>query len=504
VADIVVTDDALGSETTALAGTDAASFEIDGTELFLQAGTALDALTDSDLEVTVEVDDTSLGAGADDSATLNITVTDATAPTVTLSSGAADPTNADPFQVTITFSEEVQNFAVSDITLGNGSAGNLATSDDTVFTADISPSSDGTVTVDVGAAVAEDLAGNDNEAATQLSRDYDGTAPTAAFTASIASPTNGSSVVFDVVFSEDVTGVDASDFAADTGVFTGTVGSLGVGNAGDSDDATYTVTINSVSGDGDLGLEFSLPSITDVAGNGVNTTPTTDETVTVDQTAPAVSVDPVETTDTTPPLSGTVDDANATISVTVDGQTHPATNNGATWTLADNTLTALALGTFDVSVTATDAAGNVGNDATTDELEILTAWEDWRRDNFTTAELSDPTISGPDANPDGDARDNIFEFLHVSDPKAFDTGDPVSSELNGSHETEWSFVRRIDRSGTTLTVRVSGNPDMSGATVLTNPALSVIDAESETATYTDDTAVAPDAPRYFRIEITVD
>lgn len=157
-----------------------------------------------------------------------------------------------------------------------------------------------------------------------------------------------------------------------------------------------------------------------------------------------------------------------------------------------------------MSVTATDVAGNVGSDATTDELEIVTDWTAWRRANFTPAELGNPAISGPDANPDGDARDNIFEFLHVSDPNGFDIEDPVSSALNGSDETEWSFVRRIDRSGTTLMVRVSGNPDMSGATVLTNPTLAPIDAESETATYTDDTAVAPDAPRYFQIEITVD
>ena len=110
---------------------------------------------------------------------------------------------------------------------------------------------------------------------------------------------------------------------------------------------------------------------------------------------------------------------------TVDGQTNTATNNGTTWTLTDDTLSALALGIFDVSVTATDAAGNVGSDATTGELEIITELENWRRDNFTTAELADPTISGPEANPDGDARPNLFEFLHVSDPTVFDIEDPV-------------------------------------------------------------------------------
>ncbi len=76
VADIVVTDDALGTNVLSLTGDDAALFEIDGTELYLVAGTTLDFETDPDLHVTVEVDDASLGTGAEDSDALAITVTD--------------------------------------------------------------------------------------------------------------------------------------------------------------------------------------------------------------------------------------------------------------------------------------------------------------------------------------------------------------------------------------------------------------------------------------------
>ena len=50
VADIVITDDALGSNVISLSGTDAASFEVVGTELFLAAGTALDFETKSQLQ----------------------------------------------------------------------------------------------------------------------------------------------------------------------------------------------------------------------------------------------------------------------------------------------------------------------------------------------------------------------------------------------------------------------------------------------------------------------
>ena len=111
---------------------------------------------------------------------------------------------------------------------------------------------------------------------------------------------------------------------------------------------------------------------TDAAGNP--SVASSALTVTIDTTAPVVTVDTLTTNDTTPALSGTVDDNAAVISVTVDGQTNPAINNGdGTWTLADNTLTALAEGTFDVSVTATDVAGNADSDASSDELVLDTS-----------------------------------------------------------------------------------------------------------------------------------
>ncbi|MBF6693810.1 Ig-like domain-containing protein, partial [Acinetobacter baumannii] len=71
----------------------------------------------------------------------------------------------------------------------------------------------------------------------------------------------------------------------------------------------------------------------------------------------------VLTNDSTPALTGTVNDPTATVVVNVDGVDYPAVNNGdGTWTLADNTLPTLADGPHTITVTATDAAGNVGND----------------------------------------------------------------------------------------------------------------------------------------------
>ena len=80
VADIVVTDDALGTNVLSLSGADAALFEIDGGVLYLKAGAVLDYETNPQLDVTVAVDDATVGATPDGTAALSIAVTDVNEP----------------------------------------------------------------------------------------------------------------------------------------------------------------------------------------------------------------------------------------------------------------------------------------------------------------------------------------------------------------------------------------------------------------------------------------
>ncbi len=63
VADIAVTDDALGNNDLLVSGANASLFEITGTELFLKAGVQLDYESLSALDVSVSVDDTTIGNG---------------------------------------------------------------------------------------------------------------------------------------------------------------------------------------------------------------------------------------------------------------------------------------------------------------------------------------------------------------------------------------------------------------------------------------------------------
>jgi Ca2+-binding RTX toxin-like protein len=74
IADVAITDDALGTNVLNLSGSDAASFELDGSVLFLKAGVALNFDVKNSLSVTVNADDTTVGVTPDVSKnfTLNI------------------------------------------------------------------------------------------------------------------------------------------------------------------------------------------------------------------------------------------------------------------------------------------------------------------------------------------------------------------------------------------------------------------------------------------------
>jgi hypothetical protein len=76
VADIVVADDALGSNTFSLQGTDAANFELLGSTVFLKAGAQLDYEARAALSVVVQVVDTSLPATPPRSVFHTLMVTD--------------------------------------------------------------------------------------------------------------------------------------------------------------------------------------------------------------------------------------------------------------------------------------------------------------------------------------------------------------------------------------------------------------------------------------------
>jgi len=181
--------------------------------------------------------------------------------------------------------------------------------------------------------------------------------------------------------------VDAQITNTDTPTITGTADSIdnltvtvdgityseGDTNLIDNGDDTWTLLIPAANALDD-GVYNVIATATDIAGNS-STDITTDE-LTVDTIAPTVpTVNTQETSDTTPTVTGTADSEDAIV-VTLNGVTYTEgdgdliDNNNDTWTLNVPAGNALADGTYDVAITATDTAGNTSSDVTVDELVI--------------------------------------------------------------------------------------------------------------------------------------
>ncbi len=226
-------------------------------------------------------------------------------------------------------------------------------------------------------------------------------------------------------------------------------------------DGTLSVIVDGVTynpGDGNLlvsGINWTLTipagnelsegvyeiaaSSTDVAGN-VGADTTADE-LTIDVTAPVVTVDSQTTNLTTPTIIGTVSDG--TLSVIVNGVTYnPGDGNlsvsGINWTLAIPAGNELSEGTYEVAAATIDVAGNIGSDATTDELVVDT---------------TSPTVTinqaAGQADPTSDSPIN-FAVLFSEPVDGFVTGDVTLSGTAGA------TTAIVSGSGATYNVAVSG------------------------------------------------
>ena len=280
---------------------------------------------------------------------------DKTSPTVSMSSTASDPTATSPIPVTVTFSESVSNFGSNDITVSNATLSNFSGSG-TSYSFDLTPSGDGTVTADIAASVAQDSVGNDNTAATQFSRSYDGTLPVVtSFTA--ASPSSTLAISITSFSASDGSG---SGIAAYLITETNTQPSVNDSGWAASAPATYNV-----SGYGSYTL---YPWVKDAAGNisatygspasvtvaAVTSTPTPTETPTETMT---VTVTLTPTITTTPTITETpTETLTATSTPTVTATFTPTTTATPT---ATPTITRTPTSST-VSITLTSVAAQDG------------------------------------------------------------------------------------------------------------------------------------------------
>lgn len=167
-------------------------------------------------------------------------------------------------------------------------------------------------------------------------------------------PTNATTVQFEVVFSETVTGVEQGDFSLNTSGLTGS-SIQSVSGSG----TTYTITVSTGTGNsGTLALVIpASATIQDEVGNALTGLPITSSAYVIDRIAPTASITGYppsnsSSTNATFLFTGTDNEAVAYFECKLDG---------GTWQVCTSPveLTNLSAGEHTFSVRAVDAAGNV-------------------------------------------------------------------------------------------------------------------------------------------------
>ena len=131
-----------------------------------------------------------------------ISVVDANALSASISVPSSVQNSA--FDVTITFSGSVADFVQGDLSLGGTATASITawnTTDNTVYTAEITPTTSGEVTLDIAADVATDATNNSNTAATTQTVSIDVDPPGVSISTGVV---GASSFIVGVVFTEPV------------------------------------------------------------------------------------------------------------------------------------------------------------------------------------------------------------------------------------------------------------------------------------------------------------
>jgi large repetitive protein len=398
---------------------------------------------------------------------------DKTAPTLTINqaSGQVDPTSATTIHFTVVFNEPVTGFATGDVSFTGSTVGgtlsgtitetapNNGTTYDVAVTGMASP--DGTVVTTITANKASDAAGNGNAASTSSDNTVNWIADAPPFVLSIIrqvplnQKTNAASVTFRVVFSETVTGVDASDFTVTTvsGSTTAAVGTVTPVNG-----FTYDVAVNSISADGIIRLDLnnSGTGIKDVDGITLDDIVggfTSGDTYIIDQTPPTLTSVNIASNNTNTAYAKVGDKVTVLITaseliqapaITILGHSATVTNvSGNQWKGEYTTLgTDAPEGTIAFSIAFTDQAGNNGTavSATSDASSVIF--------DKTLPTLTSVTIASDNTNPS-------YAKFNQQVTLSFTASEPITGTL-------------VTIDGHTVTSNSAGGNSYTASIVMTN------------------------------------
>ncbi len=248
-----------GFRATDLNVTDGRATRVTGSGAVYRVRVAPDGTTDLTLNVAADVAQDGAGNGNEAAAEVVVRY-DTRQPTTSITAPAAA---SGPFDVTVTFDKDVTGFddVLADFTVTNGTVDSI-TGSDKVYTVRVTPNGMGGLTLNVPADVAQDAAGNGNQAAAPETIIYDTTSPTTTITTNPAAVSNSTRFIFvSVTFSEPVTGFGRDELIVKNGRKRGTLRRRPGGRV-------YIQRILATGRGGDIELEVAANVAQDDAGNG--------------------------------------------------------------------------------------------------------------------------------------------------------------------------------------------------------------------------------------------
>ena len=291
---------------------------------------------------------------------------DTTSPTVTISSSATNPTMTSPIPVTATFSEEMTagSFVSGDIVIGGvgGTVVNFATSDNITFTFDVTPSSDGAVTVDIAAGVATDLAGNTN-ISSQFTIEFTSTGDVVPPVVTITAPSDDSSFVEgnNIIFNGTAIDDTDGDVTASLAWSSNVEGSIGTGasfSISTLSAGVHTITASATDAFDNLGTATIEITITNISLEDA----TPELTITGTETSPVVVQDNTSALDPTLNLSSVItapDTATTNVDIILESDVADLVIPGGTSINGTGFTGILNLPTINTGITITPPSGQI-------------------------------------------------------------------------------------------------------------------------------------------------
>jgi LPXTG-site transpeptidase (sortase) family protein len=391
------------------------------------------------------------------------------APTINQADTQEDPTSFGTIVFEVEFGEPVTGFTDADVDLSSSSApGTLSATVHDIgsgsYLVTVSGMTDsGTVVASIPADAAIDAVANNSEASssTDNSVTYDVTLPEVTINqaSTQADPVATGPIVFDVEFSEPVTGFTDADVDLSSSTAPGTL-SASVSGSG----STYQV---SVSGMADSGLVIaSIPadSAMDAADNANNDSTSTDNSVTFDMTDPTVTIEQAATqidpTRFSPIIFEVVFDEPVTgfepDDIDFTGSTAPGTLSAAIGGTGP-IYNVLVSGMTDSGLVAVSIPANAVIDASGNDNAASTS-----TDNSVTYDVTPPSVTinqGASQADPSNTEPIVFDVVFSEDVIGFNTTDLVVDGMANPP------VLNITGSGAEYEVEVSGLLDGETVTV---------------------------------------